>query len=71
MSITVKSIDEFQMKKLLKDCPKEIQQYVKALKSFIDNSANLRDKQTRKIIEQAKEISRYEKERKVNNEEGC
>lgn len=56
MSMQVKSIDEFQMKKLLKDCPKEIQYYVKALKSFIDNSGNLRDKQTKKIVEQAKEI---------------
>ena len=64
MSIQVKSIDEFQMKKLLKDCPKQIQQYVKALKSFIDNSGNLRDKQTKKIVEQAKEISELRKELK-------
>ena len=60
MSIHVKSIDEFHMKKLLKDCPKEIQQYVKALKSFIDNSGNLRDKQTKKILEQANEIKMLE-----------
>ena len=53
MSVQVKSIYEFQMKKLLKECPKEIQQYVKSLKSFIDNSNNLRNKQTKKIIEQA------------------
>ena len=61
MSIQVKSIDEFQMKELMKQCPKEIQQYVKALKSFIDNSGNLRDKQTSKIVEQAKKIKELEK----------
>ena len=57
MSIVVKNIDEFEIKKLLKECPKPIQSYVKSLNEFIDNSGNLRDKQTRIIREQAIEIS--------------
>lgn len=52
----VKNIDEFDMKKLLKECPKPIQDYVKSLNKFIDNSSVLRDKQTRIIREQGLEI---------------
>lgn len=56
MSVVVKNIDEFAMKILLKECPKPIQSYVKSLKDLLDNSGNLRDKQTRIIRQQATEI---------------
>jgi hypothetical protein len=56
MSIQVNNIDEFDMKKLVKECPKKVQQYVKSLNDFIENSGNLRDKQTRIIRQQATEI---------------
>ncbi len=44
MSIVVSSIDEHQVNRLLKDCPKDVQNYVKALKGALSRQKLLTDK---------------------------
>ena len=49
---TVKTIDEVQVKKDLKNCPKSVQDYVKAIERSRDSWRNISQKAIRKLRNQ-------------------
>ena len=49
MSITVNNLDEIEVKKILKTCPKIIQQYVKALTDSIERKDALANRAIAKL----------------------
>jgi len=53
-NVTVNSVDIQQVKKLLKDCPKDVQQYVKALENLSESNGELIKKCVSKIRELSK-----------------
>jgi hypothetical protein len=54
-NIQVKSIDVVEVKKLLKDCPKEVQEYVKSIEGLLENYKDLVAKSISKIRELSKQ----------------
>jgi hypothetical protein len=54
MSIQVKSVDVYAVKKELKNCPLKVRQYVKALEESMDRKQELIDKCVGKIRELSK-----------------
>lgn len=56
MGITVKGLDVYKAKELLKSCPKEVQQYVKCIEEQVDNQRN----QIIEAIYKIKELSKNE-----------
>jgi hypothetical protein len=61
MSITVKSLDEFEAKEVLKTCPKIIQQYVKSLINSVECRGAIMQKAVSKLkaFEDIKHIEEY------------
>jgi len=56
MSITVKALDAYKAKKVLKTCPKIVRDYVKALQSAVEGSQRTTQIAIAKIKEQSKEL---------------
>lgn len=61
MSIQVKSLDEFEAKRVLKTCPKIIQQYVKSLIDSVESRGFIMQKALSKLkkFEDIKNIEEY------------
>ena len=61
MSIQVKSLDEFEAKKVLKTCPKIIQEYVKSLINSVECRGAIMQKAISKLkaFEDIKHIEEY------------
>ena len=58
MSVVVKSIDLYQVKEQLKKCPKEVQDYVRALENVYEINKNTLNKAIKKLINQENDCSK-------------